>query len=98
MCVCVCLCVRVCLCVCVCVCYLGQVCEPPVRYDGSSPQVVDADVVGGRGHGGLQVVVVAQGPARHTQGQPHPGALDGCHDKQTIRHTISRGTESRWAF
>lgn len=71
----------VCVHVRVCVSDLGQVCEPPLRYDRSPPQVVDADVVGGRGHGGFQVVVVAERTSGHSDWQPHPThprALDGC--------------------
>lgn len=78
----------------VCVCvrapfHLSQVCEPPLRYDGPPPQLVDADVVGGRGHGGLQVVVVAERSSRHPDGELHPAdarALYGC-DTQTTPMT-----------
>lgn len=75
-----------------CVCepfHLSQVCEPPLRYDGPPPQLVDVDVVGGRGHGGLQVVVVAERSPCHPDGELHPaeaGALDGC-DTQTAPMT-----------
>lgn len=65
--------------------HLSQVCELPVWYDRSSPQVVDVDVVGGRGHGGLQVIVVAEGSSGHPDGKlhpAHPGALYGCGHKQ----------------
>lgn len=72
----------------VCVSHLGQVREPPFRDDGSSPQVVDVDVVGGRGHGGFQVVVVAEGASGHSDGKLHPAhprTLDGCgHDGKLL--------------
>ncbi|TNN40649.1 hypothetical protein EYF80_049188 [Liparis tanakae] len=42
--------------------HLGQLGELPLRDDGAPPQVVDADVVGRRGHGRLHAVVVAEGP------------------------------------
>ncbi|PWA24384.1 hypothetical protein CCH79_00011945 [Gambusia affinis] len=64
--------------------YLSQLGELPLRYYRPPPQVVDADVVGRRGHGGLQVVVVAEGPSSHSDGElhpTHPRTLDGCRDE-----------------
>lgn len=72
--------------------HLSQVCEPPFWYDGSPPQVVDVDVVGGRGHGGLQVVVVAEGSPGHPDGKLHPAhprTLDGCAHRQLSGNTSS---------
>lgn len=66
---------------------LGQVCEPPLWYDRSPPQVVDADVVGGCGHGGFQVVVIAERTPGHPDRQPHPSdprTLDGCGPKTQL--------------
>lgn len=68
--------------------HLSQMSELPVRYDWSSPQVVDADVMRGRGHGGLQVVVIAEGPSGHPDGKLHPAhprTLDGCRHKRRRR-------------
>ena len=72
-----------------CVSDLGQVCEPPLWYDGSPPQVVDADVVRRRGHGGFQVVVVAERTAGHSDRQlhpTHPRTLNGCGPKTQLSH------------
>lgn len=62
-------------------CHLCQVGEPPLRDDGPPPQLVDVDVVGRRGHGSLQVVIIAECSPGHSDGELHPAqarALDGC--------------------
>lgn len=72
--------------------HLGQSGELPLGNHGSPPQVGDVDVGGWRGHGTLQVVVVAQGSARHPRRDRHapqqtlapPGArLQGCNNTAT---------------
>jgi len=79
--------------------HLGQVGELPLRDDGAPPQVVDADVVGRRGHGRLHVVVVAEGPPGHPDGEPHPRILYGCGRKQGLKlisHVEFRKTGNCW--
>ncbi len=84
-CVCACVCAYVCVCVLEAVSHLSQVCEPPFWYDRTSPQVVDVDVMGRRGHRGFQVIVVAEGSSGHSNRKfhpAHPRTLDGCRHKQ----------------
>ena len=57
--------------VCVCMCYLSQLLELSIRDYRPPPQVVDVDVRGRGGHGGLHVVVVAEGSPGHADGQRH---------------------------
>lgn len=83
-----------------CASNLGQVCELPFWYDWSSPQVVDADVMGGCGHGGLQVIVIAKGSPGHPDGKLHPAhprTLYGCRHKQKQLNNFLF-TSCYWAF
>lgn len=78
--------------------HLRQARELPLRDDGSSPQVVDADVVGRRGHGGLQVVVIAEGSPGHPDGKPHPAhprILYGCGRKQPRKQLLNTTKRQR---
>lgn len=52
--------------------HLSQMCELPFWYDGSSPQIVDVDVMWWCGHGGLQVVIVTERSSSHPNRKLHP--------------------------
>lgn len=61
--------------------HLSQEVELPLGHDGAPPQVGDVNVVWGCRHGRLQVVIVAERPAGHTDGElhpAHPGPFESC--------------------
>lgn len=78
-------------------CHLSQVCELPFGYDWSFPQVVDTDVMRRCGHGGLQIIVIADGTPGHSDRKlhpTHPRSLDGCKHKKWSQWGLNTSSPS----